>query len=122
MVHAYLDKEPDPGNTPRTLPLALFLLAQNEYWYLGISSGWMDSDWQWWPEYDAHYGKPLGSAVETTDPPGWRREFEACTVFVSASLTNASIVFRASPPASAALSEMIVWAQVMPIYGHCSQP
>jgi hypothetical protein len=40
--------------------------------YLGISSGWMDKDWEWYPEYDQYYGKPLGRAVETTNPPGWK--------------------------------------------------
>ena len=87
-----------PGNrldeTPRTLPLALFLLAQNDYWYLGISSGWMDKDWGWYPEYNKFYGKPRGRAVETTNPPGWKREFEGCTVTVTADLQNATIVFH----------------------------
>ena len=131
----------DDHNTrsTRTLPLALFLLVQNEYWYLGISTGWMDEDWSWWPEYDQHYGKPLGPAVSacladnqlgcpvlgsrnrkerpclpaalqlrlmthplrksalqvrTTTPPGWKREFEGCTVTVTSDLLNASIVFH----------------------------
>ena len=83
-----------PHGTPRTLPLALFLLAQSDYWYLGISSGWMDKDWDWYPEYNKFYGKPLGRAVETTNPPGWKREFEGCTVTVTADLQNATIVFR----------------------------
>ena len=46
------------------------------------------------PEYDQHYGKPLGRAVQTTDPPGWKREFEGCTVTVTADLLNASIAFH----------------------------
>lgn len=62
--------------------------------YLGISSGWMDKDWEWYPEYDQYYGKPLGRAVETTNPPGWKREFEGCTVTVSADLLNATIAFH----------------------------
>lgn len=94
IVHAYFDKKPAPGSTTRTLPLALFLLAQGDYWYLGISAGWMSADWAWYPEYDLHFGRPLGPAVETTDPPGWRREFEGCTVVVNANLTNASIVHK----------------------------
>lgn len=95
IVHAYLDKDAKlPLNTPRTLPLALFLLAQTDYWYLGISSGWDDKDWSWWPEYDQHYGKPLGRAAQTIDPPGWKREFEGCTVTVTADLKNASIGFH----------------------------
>jgi hypothetical protein len=32
----------------------------------------MDKDWEWYPEYDQYYGKPLGRAVETTNPPGWK--------------------------------------------------
>ena len=55
IVHQSFDtkhaKDLPPGSTPRTLPLALFLLAQTDYWYLGISSGWMDKDWSWYPEY-----------------------------------------------------------------------
>ena len=62
--------------------------------YLGISSGWMDKDWEWYPEYDQYYGKPLGRAVETTNPPGLKREFEGCTVTVSADLLNATIAFH----------------------------
>lgn len=50
----------------------------------------MDRDWEWYPEYDDHYGRPLGPAVRT--PSGWRREFEAVTVTVTADLLNASIV------------------------------
>ena len=94
-MHASFDKHPDPGNTPRTLPLALFLLAQTEYWYLGISSGWMTADWQWYEEFDRSYGKPLGPAVETA--AGWRREFEQCTVTVNANLTSATIVHKSTP-------------------------
>ena len=96
IVHAYLDKTPGPSTSPnntRTLPLALFLLAQTEYWYLGISSGWMDKDWDWWPEYDAHYGKPLGRATQSAE--GWKREFEGCSVFVTADLKNATISLKA---------------------------
>ena len=95
IVHAYLDKHPaSADSTPRTLPIALFLLAQNEHWYLAISSGWMDSDFSWWPEYDRFYGKPLSAARRTTSPPGWKREFEGCTVTVTADLKNASIKFH----------------------------
>ena len=94
IVHQSFDRHPGPGGTPRTLPIALFLLAQTDYWYLGISSGWMDKDWWWYPEYDQHYGKPLGRAMQTADPPGWKREFEGCTVMVTADLLNASIVFH----------------------------
>ena len=82
------------GATPATLPLALFLLAQNEYWYLGLSTGWMAAGWQWHDEYDRSYGKPLGPAVETTDPPGWRREFEGCAATVNANLTSANITHK----------------------------
>lgn len=96
IVHAYPDKNPSPGNTAMTLPLALFLLAQNEYWYLGVSTGWVEQNWKWWSEYDTHYGKPLGPAIKSTNPPGWTREFAACTVFVTADLNNASIVFHNS--------------------------
>ena len=69
-----------PDGSPQTLPLALFLLAQTEYWYLGISSGWMDKDWSWYPEYDRFYGKPLGRAAQTTNPPGWKRGAQLAAV------------------------------------------
>jgi hypothetical protein len=93
IVHQSFDRHPGPGSTPRTLPLALFLLAQTEHWYLGISSGWMDKDWAWYPEYDLHYGKPMGKAVQLS-AGSWKREFEGCTVTVTADLLNASIVFH----------------------------
>jgi hypothetical protein len=57
-----------------------------------LLEGWMDREWAWYPEYDRHYGKPLGRAMQTTDPPGWRREFEGC--MVTADLLNASIAFH----------------------------
>ena len=49
-------------------------------------------DWEWYPEYDLHYGKPLAPAVHSAE--GWRREFEGCTVTVTDDLLNATIVFK----------------------------
>ena len=49
------------------------------------------------PEFDQYYGKPLGRAVETTK--GWKREFEGCTVTVTANLVNsAQQVCDVTPP------------------------
>ncbi|CAJ1423194.1 unnamed protein product [Effrenium voratum] len=81
------------GSDAITLPLAMFLLAQNDYWYLGISTGWEDANWRWWPEYDRSYGRPLGLAQLKED--GWHREFQHCRVFVSKDLTRANISFHA---------------------------
>ncbi|CAK9058731.1 unnamed protein product [Durusdinium trenchii] len=74
-----------------SLPLGLFLLVQNDYWYLGISTGWLSENWQWWPEYDKLYGSPLGQPELKSD--GWHRRFQKCHVFVSTDLTHANVTF-----------------------------
>merc|ERR1712039_804542 len=38
IVHPYPVSSPPAGDSPITLSLALFLLAQNDYWYFGASS------------------------------------------------------------------------------------
>lgn len=97
IVHPYPDTNPAPGQSAATLPLAMFLLAQSDYWYFGVSSGWYDADWHWWNEYDAHYGRPLGPATRTTEgASGWRRNFEGCTVFVSKDLKWANVSFHST--------------------------
>lgn len=78
-----------PHGAGATLPLGLFLLAQNDFWYLGISTGWLDENWQWWSEYEKLYGHPLGPAELKSD--GWHRSFQRCQVFVSKDLSTAKI-------------------------------
>jgi len=96
IVHPYPTAPPKSGGSQITLPLALFLLAQNEYWYFGASTGWVEKDWHWWSEYDSRYGRPVGPA-SLSNRGGrmvWSREFEACSVSVTEDLKDASIVFH----------------------------
>jgi len=79
------------GSSGALLPLGLFLLVQTDFWYLGISTGWLDENWKWWSEYDKLYGRPLGPAELLSD--GWYRSFQRCKVFVSKDLSSANITF-----------------------------
>ena len=83
-----------PGNMKDNLALATFLLGQGDYSYFGTSNGWTDGGWNWHPEYDVVYGKPLGAATQNAS--GWSREFSRCSVFLNTAGTNATIAMRST--------------------------
>lgn len=59
VMHVYTNG-PDEDITTH---LALFLIARGDYFYFMASTGWLDDNWHWYPEYDRDYGVPIGKAV-----------------------------------------------------------
>ena len=74
---------PIPGRLggPIEFSVATYLLVASE----GISSGWMDADFCWWPEFDVEYGTPLDAFAVRTGPASWTRRFTKSNVVVDVS-------------------------------------
>jgi Hypothetical glycosyl hydrolase family 15 len=74
-----------------TFALASFLIAQSDYSYFGVSTGWYDANWQWWPQYDSvRCGAPTGPAV-VVSAYVFERSFANCHVTVDTLNFNGTI-------------------------------
>lgn len=60
-------------------PACAFLVAQDEFCYFGVSTGWLDPDWVWHPQYTWKVGKPLGRANRTSTYK-WTRQMTNATL------------------------------------------
>lgn len=83
--------EPLPSASPDAVAddlrykMAAFLVVQTEHSYFGMSTGWYDADWVWWPAFDTvRCGRPTAAMVHST-PHVFDRTFEHCTVHVDTS-------------------------------------
>jgi hypothetical protein len=64
--------------------IATYLIVQSPGTTISISSGWMDSDFCWRPDYDVEYGLPLGPPVRT-GAYSWSRNYTRATATVDVS-------------------------------------
>lgn len=79
------------GSAGVTFALAAFLVAQSPYSYFGISTGWYDANWQWWPQYDSvRCGAPTAAAV-VVSAYEFTRTFEHCKVSVNTMTSSGDI-------------------------------
>lgn len=53
--------------------VAAALMSLAEYTYVGVSTGWGDADWRWWPVFDRDFGQALGPARRQAH--AWTRSF-----------------------------------------------
>eukprot|EP00040_Diaphanoeca_grandis_P023212 m.125889 g.125889 ORF g.125889 m.125889 type:complete len:421 (+) comp29163_c0_seq1:61-1323(+) len=84
--HAEPRNIPRPGRLGGTIEflIATYLIITSPGTTLSISTGWMDKDYSWAPEFDIEYGTPKGPATRI-DSHSWSRNFTKCNVFINVS-------------------------------------
>lgn len=88
--------------TPRTIPvpgplggdvefaMASYLVVAGVGTTISLSSGWMDADFCWRPEFDVDFGAPLGPAVRT-GAYSFARNYTKCTVALDLKATTGAV-------------------------------
>lgn len=74
--------------------VATYLIVATEGATLSISSGWMDNNFCWRPDFDVEFGAPLGPAVRTSVYT-WERNFTRSTVALDVQSSSGSVMLLA---------------------------
>ena len=64
--------------------MALYLVVAGPGTTISLSSGWMDADFCWRPDFDVDFGAPLGPAVRVSTF-AWARNYTKCSAQVDVS-------------------------------------
>jgi len=72
--------------------VAAFLVSRAPYAYLAASSGWMDNNWAWHPEFEKDYGEPLGNGKEVQHGV-FARNYSKCRVEMDCNTLKGKIEF-----------------------------
>ena len=71
--------------------IALYLIVAGNGTTISLSSGWMDADFCWRPDFDVDFGAPLGDAVRTGTYT-WQRNYTKSTASVDVRSDAAAVV------------------------------